>query len=254
MRGEELRPVPGRLDVQVGRIVEFVGRRGEEDGVGMGAQVLDHRIGLGGWEVLEHLDAGDQVVVPLDPVGDRSGVTVGPDGFGHLVDSPFRDVDPVGVDAAVTERLDEQTDGAAGIEHRRGPDLRHDVVGDLAEELDPLWLRTAVGDPAVVLVVVVGRIELPQVGEGGRRAVVAGDPVHHVGAEVAQDLVEDLVGGGEGDTRSRSGHRCAERGADRLRCRSEIMVLEGTDLVHERRQNAGALRGIFSHGLTAEDE
>jgi len=70
-------------------------------------------------------------------------------------------IDPLSVDAAVAQRLDEQPDRAAGVERRLGMEVLDETIGDLAEEVEPegiaLVADTGGGIVSVVVSAVVAR-------------------------------------------------------------------------------------------------
>ncbi len=70
--GELRGPIFGRLDVEVGRLFIVEWRRGEQDIVGVLAEVGDGALGLLLRHMLKHLDADDQVVGPRERLGDRA--------------------------------------------------------------------------------------------------------------------------------------------------------------------------------------
>ena len=70
-----------------------------------------------------------------------------------LGDRVLGGVDPLGLDPAFAQPLDQEPHRAAGVEHRRGMEFAHDLLGDPVEEAEPV-LVALVGDAAVVQVVV----------------------------------------------------------------------------------------------------
>ena len=83
----------------MGRLRVVERRRRDQDPVGGTAQVGDRpgRIGLG--DVLDHLDARDEVVPILDGIGERRMPAAADRSRREVFDRPLRHVDAEGVDA-----------------------------------------------------------------------------------------------------------------------------------------------------------
>src|SRR5690606_4196471 len=136
--GEQLGPALGRPNVDVGGLVPVGRRRGEQDLVAGLGQVADRGGGVGGVEVLDDLDAGHQVVAPLDRLGERADPHVGADRGGRALDGVLGHVEPVRLDPALAQRGHEEALRAADVEDGLGLQLGHDRVRDTAEELRPV--------------------------------------------------------------------------------------------------------------------
>ena len=80
-------------------------------------------------QVRKDLDADDEIVAAFDLLGGGRLPAVRPHGGMDLADGERRDVEPVGVDVAGAERLDEEAPGATGVKRPSGKQCR-DPVGD----------------------------------------------------------------------------------------------------------------------------
>ncbi len=131
-------PVRRGAHVAMRRLLQVGGGGGEQDAR---RRCRHHRDGLQRrrfGHVLQHLDAGQQVVFALDRFGDRAGVAERPYIGPHLPDRPAGDVAPVGLHAAVPQAFDQQAQRATSIERPPWRKRPHQLVGDLAEEAQPV--------------------------------------------------------------------------------------------------------------------
>ena len=182
--GKALDPPKGRAHVDVGGLFEVVGRRGEEDIVRGDADIGDGLAAIHLAQVLEDLDARDQIPGATDRLGDGGDAAERFDVGADLADRVGGDVDAEGLHPAVAKGFDQQSLGAPEVEHPARLDLGHDPIGDGREEVHPLDLGAVVGDgPEGGLVVVpvvegschvraralVGRIHHASVGGGPAR-------------------------------------------------------------------------------------
>jgi len=141
--GEQPDPMVAGLDIQVGGLLEGVRRRREEDHLAVSTHVGDGDLRLPLREVLECLDAGDQVVIAIQLLTELPASAVGPEVGRHRVDAPFRDLETPGVDASRPQLPGEWTDVVTHDERRLRPELRDDAFGDVFDEKQPGPLLTA---------------------------------------------------------------------------------------------------------------
>jgi len=103
-------------------------------------EVRGRPFGVVGLQVLEHLDAQNQVVAAWQRIGDGAAPAVGLDVIAYLGEGEIRDVQAKGLDPAVAQRLDQHPHGAAGVEHAGWPDLPDDPIGDPAKPREPVFV------------------------------------------------------------------------------------------------------------------
>jgi hypothetical protein len=94
--------------------------------------------------VLENLDAHDEVVIAVELLGDRGDPAVGLDPRRDLCDPVLGDVEPVGLDPALAQRVDEEADPAARVEDGLRRELGDEGVRNAAEALLPAALAPTV--------------------------------------------------------------------------------------------------------------
>jgi len=109
-----------------------------------GGEVLDCPLRVLRRQMLEHLDAGDQVVAAVDLVRDRPELAVRPELARYLRDRIVRDVEAARIHRPVAQRLDEEPDRATCVEHRTRRELVDDEVGHPAEEGFPASVAASV--------------------------------------------------------------------------------------------------------------
>ena len=145
--GRELRdPRGARAHGVVGRFRQVIGRRRKQDVPAASADVGHGPARVRLAQVLQDLDADDQIVAVVERVRGRSHPTVTLDVGPHLPDGVGRDVEPVRLDSAIAQRLHQEALGASDVEDAPGLDLGHHVIGDRPEELEPLGILAIVGD------------------------------------------------------------------------------------------------------------
>ena len=99
-------PLFHRTDALVGGLGEIAWRGGEDDRVRVRGHVVDRDLDVLGSEVLQHLNARDQVVVAFEWFENRADPAVRSEFRRDLRDRVLGSVDPVGVDASRPQRLD----------------------------------------------------------------------------------------------------------------------------------------------------
>ena len=135
---ELFRPVLRRMDVHVRGLTVVDRRRGEEHIGGVRAHVGDGGFGLARRNMLSDLDRHDQVVVVAKISRDGADAAERPDRFAHVIDGEGREIDAEGVHAARAQRLDQEAERAARVEHAPRRHVGHDAIRDATEKTQPL--------------------------------------------------------------------------------------------------------------------
>ena len=138
--GEALDPPGARAHVDVGGLFEVVRRRREEDIVRGDADIGDGPAAVGLAQVLEDLDARDQIPGAVERLGGRADAAERLDVGADLADGVGGDVDAEGLHPAVAKGFDQEALRAPDVEHPARLDLGDDAIGDGREEVDPLDL------------------------------------------------------------------------------------------------------------------
>src|SRR5262249_61058994 len=105
MTREQLSPVLGRADVKMGDLLEMARCRGKQDIICVRADVCNCALGVEGGQVLQCLDAGDQVVPPGEGVDDRGPGAVRLEVLADALQGKRRGVGGVMVRTAVTKEM-----------------------------------------------------------------------------------------------------------------------------------------------------
>src|SRR5262249_30121804 len=105
---EPLDPPGARPDVDVGRLREIVWRRREQDIVRAPTDIGDGALPVRLVEVLDDLDADDEIVTLAEGLRGGCDAAVRPDVRAHLADRVLGDIDAEGLNAAVAEGLHEE--------------------------------------------------------------------------------------------------------------------------------------------------
>ncbi len=113
------------------------------------------------FDVLDHLDARDQVIPVVDRLECRTHTAVTDGRASSLRDGVFREVGALGIDTSVPKCLDEKSERTPDIERRRRRQFGNDPIGDAAEEAEPMvasFVRQAKVVGVVVRTVEIGRV------------------------------------------------------------------------------------------------
>ena len=118
------------------------------------SEVLDRPLRVLRRQVLEHLDAGDQVVRGVELVRHRAHKAEGLELNGNLGDRVVGHVESPRLDAALTKCLDQEADRTTGVEHGLRGKLRDDEVRNAIEKPLPVRIAAVVRRPEPRLEVV----------------------------------------------------------------------------------------------------
>src|ERR1041384_1763338 len=94
--------------------------------------------------MLQHFNAGDQIVMALDVRRNRSQSAIGLHIAPHVFNGIRRDVDPPSLHSQAPERLHQKSARTACVQDTAGLDGFDQVGRRLAKELRPPWLRSVV--------------------------------------------------------------------------------------------------------------
>src|SRR5262245_47805784 len=114
-------------------------------------------------QVLEHFNANDEVVGARKRTRDRAHMTVGPDGFRHIFDGVFGDIDAVSLNASISQGIDQKAECTTGVENTGTREIALYAVSDAAKKSGPVLffmvIRQAASGREIVGIVKLGNID-----------------------------------------------------------------------------------------------
>ena len=152
--GKQPQPGNGRLHIDVRRLCQIRGSRRKQDRIRDASQVSDHYPRVFIRNMLQDLNTSDQVEPSVDRIRERRLAAVCLHVHSDFADRVFGKINPVGLNAPLPQRLDEEAFGASGIEDATRLQRAHDMVGHAVEECQPEVVPFVWNAAAAVLVIV----------------------------------------------------------------------------------------------------
>ena len=144
MAGEKPHPVLAGPHIQMRHLIKVIRSRREEDRIGVPAEISNCSGRLLWGEMLQYLDATNEIVVLSEILCQRTDATVGPNLFSHLRYRPGRNINTIRRHPSRPQCSHQKPNRAAGIQNGQWLESCQNLAGYPTKRLLPHWLTPSV--------------------------------------------------------------------------------------------------------------